>query len=183
MAQASGSSASSHQSLWERRKVLLDPSTLPLVQNKNVKLAGKSDKEQLALDGGEDSLQLGKGNGERPCIPGRWAGRQPRPQPRSLIEFKEGWGRGRVLCTKNQGHSTYPSLRQNNREHLQPLHQLAAVYCWEDKSMGREHLLEAEKREDLKLKVEEILRKAILQASLCPKHKATLELEPVMQGE
>lgn len=49
--------------------------------------------------------------------------------------------------------------------------------------MGREHLLEAEKREDLKLKVEEILRKAILQASLCPKHKATLELEPVMQGE
>lgn len=71
MAQASGSSASSHQSPWERRKVLLDPSTLLLIQNKNVKLAGKSDKEQLALDGGEDSLQLGKGNGERPCIPGR----------------------------------------------------------------------------------------------------------------
>lgn len=137
MAQASGSSASSHQSPWERHKVLLDPSTLPL--------AGKSDKEQLALDGGEDSLQLGKGNGERPCIPGRWAGRQPRPQPRSLIEFKEGWGRGRVLCTKNQGHSTYPSLRQNNREHLQPLHQLAAVYCREDKSMGREHLLKQRK--------------------------------------
>lgn len=43
--------------------------------------------------------------------------------------------------------------------------------------MGRDHLVASEKTEDLKLKVEEILRKTILQTSLHHKHKITLELE------
>lgn len=43
--------------------------------------------------------------------------------------------------------------------------------------MERDHLEDSEKREDQKLTVEPTLRKTILQTSLQPKHKVTLELE------
>lgn len=48
--------------------------------------------------------------------------------------------------------------------------------------MGRDHLKDSEKREDQKLTVEPILRKTILQTSLQPKHKVTLELEACDSG-
>ena len=106
----------------------LPRSVYPTLQNKNIKLAGKSNKEYWLWIVVKTHCSWERKQ-KRPSIPGWRAGIYPGPKPRGPLQLKEGKDHGKVLCSKSQGHSTYPSLHQNNREHPLPSHQPAAINC------------------------------------------------------